>query len=329
MSVDTGPALMDVEAMAMEQKTRRNVLLAVVAAAVLVIAGLVWGPSLLNSSGGDTDTAVAGGPEDPAAVLAEYQQARNDNPVREVDPADFWLDSLMSLYAEDAVVTGHPLDNSDPPIATGLEEIARLEAQVGPSEVDSPFTQRAAHATEYFDVAVSGNQAAFRTHFFNKYGECFGGSGLDQITVEDGTITRWEWAEGADEPCDPQGLAQTYVDGMSIEFTGDECRYSGPTEFTLGDSFDVRAVETSDRLYDVGYAVEKVVDGTTVADAQAQGLDDLGDEDSGTYLWSKTTDEGAERFMSATLDVAGTWLVYCFLPSGGTQLYAATIEVVE
>lgn len=338
--VDAGPALMEVETMAMEQKTRRNELVAVVAAAVVVIAGLVWGPGLLGTSGGETDTAVAGTPGDPAAVLAEYQQARNANPVREVDPADFWLDSLMSLYAEDAVVTGHPLDDGDPPIATGLEEIARLESQVGPSEVDSPFSQRAAHATEYFDVEVSGNQAAFRTHFFNKYGECFGGSGRDQITVEDGKITRWEWGEGANEPCDPRWfqlgarspelLAQAYAHGWSVKFTGDACRYWGPTdEFTVGDSFDVRAVDTSDKRYDVGYAVEKVVDGTTIADAQAQGLDELGDEDSRTYIWSKTTQEGTQRFMSATLDVAGTWLVYCFLPSEGTQLYAATLGVVE
>lgn len=100
-------------------------------------------------------------------------------------------------------------------------------------------------------------------------------------------------------------------------------------EFTVGDSFDVRAVDTSDKRYDVGYAIVKVVDGTTVADAQAQGLDELGDEDSGTYLWSTTTQEGTQRFMSGTLDVAGTWLLYCFLPSGGTQVYSTTINVRE
>ncbi len=134
-------------------------------------------------------------------------------------------------------------------------------------------------------------------------------------------------------------MAQTYDNGVSVQFTGDACVYSGPTEFTVGDRFDITAVDATEGGSDVGYAVDKVVDGTTVADAQEaqgdlrwDGRHELSDGDSGTYLWSLwTAEDGTQRYMSATLDVAGTWLLYCFLPAGGTfkQVYATTFEVVE
>lgn len=235
--VDADTALLEVENMADKQRTRHGILLAV-AAAAMVIAGLVWGPGLLDSLGGETDPVPAGPAEDPAAALAEYQQVRNVDPSGEVDP-QAWLDSLMSFYAEDAVVTGHPFGTNDPPVATGREEIGALEARLGPAFYNSDFSQRPAHATQYFDVEVSGNQATFHTHHFNLHGECSGGSGIDEITIEDGKITRYAWGESATEPCDPDQLAQTYVEGMSVEFTGDNCIYTGPTQFRVGDQFDI------------------------------------------------------------------------------------------
>lgn len=296
--------------MADKQRKRRGILLAVAAAAV-VVAGLVWGPGLLDSLGGEGEPVPAGTGEDPAAVLAAYQDARNVDTTGEVDPQE-WLDSVMSFYAEDAVVTGHPFDTNDPPIATGPEEIALLEAQVGPATSDYEPGQRWHSATEYVDVRVSGNQATFRTHFFNKYGECLGAGGTDQITVENGTITAYDWADGSNEPCRPDLLAQTYVNAVSVEFTGDSCVSTGLTEFAVGDRLDVVAVNTTDRLYNLGYAVELE-----------------GDGESGTYLWSKATRPETDRYMAFTFDAPGTWRLYCFIPHEGLQLDATTIEVAE
>jgi ketosteroid isomerase-like protein len=281
------------------------------ATSVILVSGLVLAAC---TSEPEPDAAEA------AAVLAEYEEARNA--VEGDDPAS--LDALMSLYAQDAVVTGHPLDPSAPPIATGVEEIRALEEQV-------PVRGRDDYATEFFDVEASGDRASFHHHFFNVFGECSGGSEADAITVEDGLITRYEWGARADDACDPQRLAQTYDEGMTVEFTGDGCVYTGPTDFGAGDRFDVTAVDATADLSDVGYAIDKVVDGTTVAAVeQAQqegGAEALIEEDSGTYLYSKWTQ--GERFMSTTLDVPGTWLLYCFLPDQGEQIYATTLEVAD
>jgi hypothetical protein len=309
--VDADTALMEVENMADKQRTRHGILLTVAAAAV-VVAGLVWGPGLLDSLGGESDPMPAGPAEDPAAVLAAYQDVRNVNTTVEVDPQE-WLDSLMSFYAEDAVVIGHPFDTNDPPIATGPDEIARLEAQVAPANSDADPGQRRHYATEYVDVRVSGNKATFRTHFFDKYGECLGAGGTDQITVEDSTITAYDWADGSNEPCDPEQVGQTYVDAVAVEFTGDSCVYSGPTEFSVGDRLDIVAVDATEQRHNVGYAIEP-------ADA---------DEESGTYLWSKTTQPGTDRYMAFTLDAPGAWRLYCFLPQEGRQVDATIVEVAE
>ena len=115
----------------------------------------------------------------PAEVLAQYQDARNAGDVN----------ALISLYAEDAVVTDHPLDTDSPAVATGVEEIRDLEITV-------PSLQRPEDATEYSDVEVSGDQATFIQRFINSAGECFSTAG-NQITVEGGTITTYDWG---DEP---------------------------------------------------------------------------------------------------------------------------------
>lgn len=179
--VDTTAALVEVENMDQKVKTRRGVLLAVAAAAA-VVAGLVWGPGLLDSLGGQTDPVPAGPPEGPAAVLAEYQEARNAGDV----------DAVMSLYATTAVVNGHPLDEGSRfPVAFGVDEIRLLEAQV-------PGLQRPESATEYSAIEVSGNRATFTQRFINDDGSCSSSAG-NEITVQDGKITRYTWG---DEPAD-------------------------------------------------------------------------------------------------------------------------------
>lgn len=186
--VDTTAALVEVENMDQKVKTRRGVLLAAAAAAA-VVAGLVWGPGLLDSLGGETDTAVAGSPEDPAAVLAAYEDARNAR--------DY--DALRALVADDAVITGHPLDYSDPPIAD-VDEFVSLERGV--------FSNA---ETWLVEVEVSGNQATF-TQLFSVDGDCHSTPG-DQVTVEDGKITSYTWVETrGEQACTPEQLAEAGVE---------------------------------------------------------------------------------------------------------------------
>jgi hypothetical protein len=180
--VDTTAALVEVENMDQKVKTRRGVLLAVAAAAV-VIAGLVWGPGLLDSLGGETDPVPAGPPDGPAAVLAEYQEARNAGDV----------DALMSLYATTAVVNEHPLDEGRFPVAFGVDEIRLLEAQV-------PGIQRAENATEYSAIEVSGNRATFTQRFIDDAGSCSSSAG-NEIVVQDGKITQYTWGDESADVC--------------------------------------------------------------------------------------------------------------------------------
>lgn len=119
----------------------------------------------------------------PAEVLEQYEQAR--------DASD--IDAVIALYAEDAVVTGHPLDEGSPPIATGADEIRLLEEQISD-------LQRAEDANDFFDPEVSGNTAVFSNQFFTEDGSCYSGSG-HEITVEDGQITSYAWGTHS-QPCD-------------------------------------------------------------------------------------------------------------------------------
>jgi acetyl esterase/lipase len=126
-------------------------------------------PSADSSEPGD---AVA----DPSVVVADHLAARNAGD----------LAAQMALYADDAVVIGHALD--DDGSAQGVDEIRQLEDW----QVDFPGT-----VTEYFDVEVSGDTVTFDHRFFADDGECFGKVG-NEMTVVDGKITRYDW--GVDEP---------------------------------------------------------------------------------------------------------------------------------
>lgn len=124
---------------------------------------------------------------------------------------------------------------------------------------------------------------------------------------------------------------------LRVEFTGDDCVYSGPTEFTLGDTINITAVDVAEERNSVGYTLSKVADGTTVADAQRIADDPQGDPDdiadnsddtAETYLQHQITEQGTERTLSYTLDIAGTWLLDCFIAYEAT-FPATTFEVVE
>jgi hypothetical protein len=120
---------------------------------------------------------------------------------------------------------------------------------------------------------------------------------------------------------------------VTVEFTGDGCVYSGPTEFEVGDEIEITVSDDSDERADIGYAVTKVPDGTPVETASEEGFLDSLPDLSDTFLQSEVTEEGTERVLSATLDVAGTWLVHCFVfrhPEEHVDIYpATTFEVVE
>jgi len=135
----------------------------------LILGALVVGGMLVLAACGNDDADQA----DPAAVLADYEDARNAGDI----------DALMALYADDAVVTGHPLDSDG--IANGVDEIRLVELQV-------PSFQRSEDATEFIDVEVSGNRVTFGMRFFPAGSSCLGSSG-HQVTVEDGKITLYAW----------------------------------------------------------------------------------------------------------------------------------------
>ena len=115
---------------------------------------------------------------DPAAVIADYQEARNSGDV----------DAVMAFYAEDAVVESHPLDADE--VATGVPEIRILEARV-------PGIQGSTGGIEFTDLVVSGNTVTFKETFFNEEGDCFSGAG-NEVTVEDDKITLYIWGQEED-----------------------------------------------------------------------------------------------------------------------------------
>jgi hypothetical protein len=122
---------------------------------------------------------------------------------------------------------------------------------------------------------------------------------------------------------------------VSAEFTGDGCVYSGPDEFEVGDEFEITVSDVTEERMAVGFGVLKVPDGTSVAEVREKGIEEVtGDVVGaldGTFAFARVTEEGTERVMSTTLDVAGTWLVNCFVfgANGGDDFAATTFEVVE
>lgn len=129
------------------------------------------------------------------------------------------------------------------------------------------------------------------------------------------------------------GLAGCGDDGKaSVEFTPDACEYSGPTEFDVGAKFELTAIDLTEERADVGYAVTKVHDGTTVNDISELGIEAVtADDEAGGFLWSEVAAEGATRTLSTSLDIAGTWSVHCFVfgdtPADDAVLPATTFEV--
>ena len=120
-------------------------------------------------------TAACGGEASPAEVLADFEEARNSGDI----------DAVMALYTEDAVVENHPA--ADNGISTGVAEIRVLE-------LSALRIQGSTGSIEFIDSVVSGNTVTFKERFHNPAGECFSGGG-NEVTVEDGKITRFVWGD--------------------------------------------------------------------------------------------------------------------------------------
>jgi len=115
---------------------------------------------------------------------------------------------------------------------------------------------------------------------------------------------------------------------VSAQFTGDGCVYSGPTEFEVGDEFEITVSDVTEERTDVGFAVWMVPDGTSVDEVREQGIFVVTGSKARRSLPPKVTEEGTERVLSHTLDAAGTWLVNCYVFASG-DYPATTFEVVE
>ena len=126
--------------------------------------------------------ACGGSGADPAAVLADYVEARNSGDV----------DAAMAFYADDAVVKDHPLHPDSTSVATGIAEIRALEEQI-------PAVQGSGDGIELVDMEVSGNTVLFSSRFFYgadgaraRSGAGCAGSVRNSVTVEDGKITLYD-----------------------------------------------------------------------------------------------------------------------------------------
>jgi len=101
---------------------------------------------------------------DPAATIEAYIDAYNGGD----------LDGVMALFAEDAVLTGHPFAD----LATGRSEIRVVHAR----EVDG------ANSYTISNVEVSGNTVTW-DHEWNTDNCVTGHSAL----IEDRKISSWTW----------------------------------------------------------------------------------------------------------------------------------------
>lgn len=144
---DTWTALEEVKQMADKQRTRRNVVLAV-AAAVVVLVGIAVVPAVGDWWQTTSDPAPAGqeGEDAQRADANPAAEALLDELVAAINASD--VQGVLDLLTDDAVFFGTPVDETE---TTGLgREIDRIARQ-GPLErVEVP----ALVATDGFDHAI-------------------------------------------------------------------------------------------------------------------------------------------------------------------------------
>lgn len=120
-------------------------------------------------------TAAAAGPEE---VLRSYIEAYNANDV----------DGLEELFAEDALMTGHPFG----PHADGVDKILDVHAaDRAAASNETPY--------EISNVEVTGNTVSWDHVWTNGNGASYCAEGHKAV-IEDGKIVSWEFAPNP-HPC--------------------------------------------------------------------------------------------------------------------------------
>lgn len=136
-----------------------------------ILAAVVIAVFVAGCGGGDD--------ADPAAVVEAYRVAYNEKD----------LFAVMDLFAEDAVMTGHPFAAR----AEGIAELTRIQRE------DIDFSAQS-DAYQFVNVRVEGTTVTFDHVWHSADGRCVTGEG-QKLVVEDGKIVRWDWGSGG-IPCE-------------------------------------------------------------------------------------------------------------------------------
>ena len=122
--------------------------------------------------GGDDEAS-----EDPEAALTAYAEARTAGDI----------DALVALFAEDAVIVGHPFAPGE---EIDLAVFESLERNLANSQA----------STELSNIEADGNSATFTQTFVSPGFGCYATDG-HQVTMADGKITRFVLnLDGSDPP---------------------------------------------------------------------------------------------------------------------------------
>lgn len=149
-----------------KQKKKRNATAFLVAAGVVIVAGIGF---LVSNNSDSAD--IAGASASPAQVLDDYIAAYNSGDI----------DGVMALFSEDSVITGHPFSAS----STGLAEIRDLQ-------VRDMVEAASENAYTISNVEVTGDTVTWDHVFTNSGGNEFCQFGQSAV-VEDGMMLSWTW----------------------------------------------------------------------------------------------------------------------------------------
>lgn len=176
-----------------------GVRLGVAAFAAIFLAGLLF---VFGSGGFDGDEPLDPASSELSEVLFEYESAFNDGD----------LEAIMRLYADDAVIVGHPKDPDG--TTSGRQQIRIVEQrQLAAPGYDEPI--------RFVDIIVAPGSVEFGHEVmlsppYNPV--CVSGAG-HVMAIEDGKISRWEWGS-FNQLCEPPlntpaGVLGQYVDAYN------------------------------------------------------------------------------------------------------------------
>lgn len=103
-------------------------------------------------------------------------------------------------------------------------------------------------------------------------------------------------------------------------FNGTSCSYEGLPGFTPGESVTFTFDNRSDG--EAGVGIVKLVDGTSIGDLNAEGIDAHTDSEGEPGVGMAAS--GESTYFEFRFSIGGDWLVYCF---GDGDYPAAIVEV--